>query len=80
LSKKEAKMPAEVLKFRLSKFLSAFVSGIVLGVIFSIVAPECPACVRKEFPFIDLLYFLIAAAIIFLIIWVAHSFVISLKD
>ena len=71
-------MLKEFLKFRLSKLVSASLSGLALGLIFSLAEVECWSCGRQKLLSV-VPYFLIFTVIIFVIVWIAHSFTISLK-
>jgi hypothetical protein len=71
-------MLKEFLKFRKSKFISAFFSGLLLGLVFSLVKHGCPSCSRQSL-FANLVHFSIFFGAIFVIVWIAHSFTISLN-
>jgi len=70
---------AEFSKFRLLKFIFAFTSGIALGLFFSFAEVECRSCSRPISFLKSVFHFVGFAVVIFMIVWIAYSFVLTLR-
>lgn len=72
-------MFAEFRKFRLLKFIFALISGIALGLFFSFAEVECRSCSRSISFLASIFHFVVFAFVIFVIVWVAHSLIVTLR-
>ena len=69
----------EFITFKLSKFLTAFIPAAAISLFGCYTVPRCQGFPDCPSPFIDIPCALIVAGIIFVVIWLIHSLIISLK-
>jgi hypothetical protein len=70
---------AELRRFGLLKFIFSLVSSIVLGLFLCFGEIECLSCSRSVSFFTSVFHFVVFTVVIFMIVWGAYSFVVTLR-